>query len=814
MIRFWPKCVCTSILLPMLALGQDLPVQSPRLAGTPANADHPDRLPIKRVVLYKNGVGYFEHLGPVQGNQATAISFTSGQLNDVLKSLTVLDLNGGRISGVAYGSSAPVDRQMGDLRLPINEKSTLSEFLGSLRGARMEVKTAAVTLTGRMLSIERKTHMGGGTTLEVDYISLIADTGEVRTAELTPGFSVRLLDRGMPDKVGHYLDLVSSSREADVRRMVISTEGTGDRNLFVSYISEVPVWKATYRIVLNPKAAKTPLLQGWAIIDNTVGEDWNNVQLSLVAGAPQSFIQNLSQPYYSRRPVVPLPEAVNVSPQTFEATLIPGGGKLSGTVTDASGAAIPGVSVQILDPIGSVLAATNADSAGHYEFASIPQGGARLQASSSGFKTMEVRGLNLSNDRFTQRDIRLEVGSASEQITVEGAATRVQTSTSTIGGNRSLGSGGGLGGNANRTYPLSSREFTRLEQFAKLSPPQGAISAARTASESEALPLELGDLFEYKLKDPITIPKNRSAMVPIVQSAINAEKVSVWNEQLGSGRPVRALWLTNSSGLTLDGGTFSVLEEETFAGEGVFEPIRPDEKRLISYATDLALTAGARNDAEQQRVSHVKIEHGVMTRTNEIRAKRIYTLRNQDSSPRTVILEHPVRPGYRLVSEAKPAETTPAWMRFRVPIDPKQTASFVVEEARLLDSTYELTNLDSDQVALFVKERSINPAIEAALRGILDQKKIVNDLDQKAMAREEEQQKIFDDQQRLRENIKALKGSAEERALLQRYTRQLNDEEDRLEALKKEGEQIEARKDAEEEKLDGMIEALSFDEKL
>src|SRR5438045_552575 len=99
------------------------------------------QLPVKRVVLYKNGVGYFEHVGRVQGNQEVAIPFTSGQLNDVLKSLTVLDLGGGRITGVGYGSSAPVDRQLGDLRLPIGEHTTLTDFLGALRGARVEIRS-------------------------------------------------------------------------------------------------------------------------------------------------------------------------------------------------------------------------------------------------------------------------------------------------------------------------------------------------------------------------------------------------------------------------------------------------------------------------------------------------------------------------------------------------------------------------------------------------------------------------------------------------------------------------------------------------
>src|SRR5437899_7635559 len=127
------------------------------------------QLPVKRVVLYKNGVGYFEHVGQIRGNQEVGIPFTSGQLNDVLKSLTVLDLGGGRITGVAYGSSAPMDRQLGDLRLPLGERSTLAEFLGALRGARLEVKSGSNTLSGRLLSIERKPRVAGGDTFDGDY---------------------------------------------------------------------------------------------------------------------------------------------------------------------------------------------------------------------------------------------------------------------------------------------------------------------------------------------------------------------------------------------------------------------------------------------------------------------------------------------------------------------------------------------------------------------------------------------------------------------------------------------------------------------
>jgi chaperonin cofactor prefoldin len=793
-----------AVLVPFCLFGQDRP--APKPARPSGNAEEAAKLPVKRVVLYKNGVGYFEHLGRVRDNQDVAISFTSGQLNDVLKTLTVLDLNGGRIAGVGYDSAAPIDRQLGDLHLPLGEKTSLTEFLGALRGARIEVRSGTSVMAGRLLSVERKTRTGGGTTLEVDYVSLITDGGELRTTEVSPSFTVRLLDPGLPGRVDRYLDLVSSAREADVRRMVISAEGTGERSLFVSYISEVPVWKTTYRIVLNSKTSQKPLLQGWAIVDNTVGQDWENVQLSLVAGAPQSFIQNLSQPYYARRPVVPLPESVSAAPQTYESTLIPGRAPLSGRVTDPSGAAIPGATVKAYDAGGALAGETSTDASGAYELLVLPEGPIRLEIEAQGFQRTTIKGVLASAAKPAQQNATLNVGSVAESVQVTAAAPTLQTESAQLGTAGHAGSGRMLGSGTNlgRSGRVAGGAGVGAGEG-------GGVGGGMYHLEPAARAQELGDLFEYKLKDPITIRKDHSALVPIVQTSIAAEKVSVWNEQAGLPRPQRALWLTNSSDLTLDGGSFSVMEEETFAGEGIFDPIRPGEKRLVSYATDLAVNASSKQASEQERVSHVRVTHGVMTLQNELREKKTYTFRNEDRSARTVIVEHPVRTGYTLRSEVQPAETTAAWLRFRLPVEPKQTASLAVEEARILHTDYLLTNLDSTHVDLFVRQQSINKTVEDALRRVLTQKSVVAELDTKKSALEDESEKIFDDQQRLRENMKALKGSAEERALLQRYTQQLNEQENRLEALNKQTAQLESQHDSAQEKLDQMIQELSFD---
>jgi hypothetical protein len=778
------------------------------IAQTPSR-DDANRIPVKRVVLYKNGVGFFEHVGTVHGNQTVSIAFTSGQLNDVLKSLTVLDLNGGHIAGVSYGSSEPAARQLDQLHLPVGDKPSLSDFLGDLRGARLEVRSGTTVITGRLLSIERKTRVAGGTTLEVDYLALITDTGELRTTELSPAYSVRLLDRDLASKVNRYLDIESAARDADIRRMVVSAEGTGARSLYLSYISEVPVWKSTYRIVLDAKSGTNALLQGWAIVDNTVGEDWNNVELSLVAGAPQSFIQNLSQPYYSHRPVVPIPETVSNTPQTFEATLIPGSAQLSGIVTDVSGAAVPNATVQAFESNAMIGQATT-NAVGIYEFPRLPDGTVRLEIQAPGFRRSVINGVAIGNGKRLQQDARLEIGALSQSVEVSAPAPAMQSESAAVNGrlgNASvLGSGARLGAGHGSGYGSGSGGGMGGGSY--------RIEDARNQSIAAAQSQELGDLFEYKLKDPITILKNRSALVPIAQSPIVAEKVSIWSEQAGLLRPERALWLTNSTGLTLDGGSISVLEDETFAGEGVFEPIRPGERRLVSYATDLAVIASSTIGSERDQVSRVVLDHGIMTQHSEIREKKTYTFRNSDSSPRTLILEHPVRRGYELRGNTRPEETTADNYRFRLNVGAKQTAALVVEEAHAEPAVYAVSDINSARLEIFLKQRSIDPAIEAALRKVLARKSAIDTLNERKSTADGETQTIFDDQQRLRENMKALKGTPEEKALVQRYTAQLDRQETRLGELQKQSSQLETQIDEAEAGLTAFIQQLSFDEKL
>ena len=639
------------------------------MAGRQTNvaADSQGRLPVKRVVLYKNGVGYFEHSARVRGTQELNIDFTTAQLNDVLNSLTVVDLGSGRISGVRFNSIAPLSERLKALRLPLSEGTSRDDFLNALRGTRVEVHNGSASGAGRVLSVEtRKTLNPKGEQLtEVTELSLVTDGGELRSFEMGPATSVRIADRDLSDDVGRYLNLIGSAKAMDLRRMTISATGDGERDVFVSYISEVPVWKSTYRILLTDKPDDSPLIQGWAVVDNTIGEDWKGVRLSLVAGAPQSFIQQISQPYYVRRPVVALPQEMTLTPQTHEMALMAapaappangpgegggvgggvysvGGGVasgtmggviggvvggatvLEGTVRDQSGAVIPNAKVTLTNNANGASRTTRADSQGHYRFRNAQPGDSTLAVDSPGFQRLAVNNVVVSSGR-NQFQPTLTVGGVTQTVAVDANG--------------------------------------------QLAEPKRWVEQEQPQAEAK----EIGDLFEYDIKQTVTIDKNQSALVPIIQAHIDAEKVTLWNPE--SATALRALWLTNTSGQTLDAGSFNILEGDTFAGQGLLEAVHPGEKRLVSYAPDPALRVKLEENFSEKPISRIVINKGLMFTTREQRSSRTYKISNSDVTSREVVIEHPARPEWKLSDNLKPEESSASFYRFRVKVKPKESAN-------------------------------------------------------------------------------------------------------------------------------------------
>jgi hypothetical protein len=745
------------------------------------------RLPVKRVVLYKNGVGYFEHAARVRGTQELSIDFTTAQLNDVLKSLTAVDLGEGRVSSVRYNSIAPLDERLKSLRLPFGEAITQAEYLTALRGARVEVRSSGATSTGRLLSVEKIHRQRSKDDFEdVTSFSILTDAGEMKNYDLITGTSVRIAERELTDEVSRYLSLISSSRARDVRRMSFTASGSGDRDVFVSYISEVPVWKSTYRVLLPGNPNEKPLLQGWAIVDNTIGEDWKDVQLSLVAGSPQSFIQDISQPFYVRRPTIALPESVMLTPQSHEATVQrfdrleqfaqlqappPVGShattSLYGYVKDPSGAVVSGARVTIRNEETGSSQVTTTDARGSYRFNDIQSGNSALFVTATGFQRFNLANIYLGIGRNNEIDATLNIGTANESVEVQGVPSTIQTEAAMVS--------------------------TRAER-------QGAEAEGKSA----------GDFFEYKIKQKITIGKNQSALVPILQAHIEAEKVTLWNPE---SAPLRALWIKNTSGQVLDAGSFNILEAETFAGEGVLETIHPDERRLLSYAGDAAIHVKYSQESSQKPFSRIRIAKGTMILTKEEHKVDKFAVRNADTESRQVIVEYPAEDGWKLAAETpKPEESTESYHRFRVPVQAGKTAELTVEAIHPLEENVELSDLDSERVDLLVQQKRISPAMHQAFDGILKQKGKISQISTQIADRKRESDQIAGDQNRIRENMKALKGSSEEKALIQRYVSQLDSQESRLAALRKETSDLTALQNAAEGELDRMIMEVSADE--
>jgi hypothetical protein len=788
--------VVCSLLVAVEVLNAQAP--SARRPAAPARSAADATLPARRVVLYKNGIGYFEHIGKVRGNQAITIDFTSAQLDDALKSLTALDLGNGRVTGIAYNSDAPMSQRLGLLRLPVSERTTLSELLGALRGARLEVRVGERLVSGRLLGIERRTIGSGPTQSTRDEISLVSDAGDIRTIDLNPSVSIRLAERESAEQVATYLGFLASTRAPDRRRVTIATVGAGERDLLVSYISEVPIWKTTYRIVMPPDGEQ-PLLQGWAIIDNTTGADWTDVDLSLVAGAPQSFIQQLSQPRYSRRPVVQPQQGALLTPQTHDATLIDGVGRLRGSVRDQSSAALPGATVRVLDAQLRTVAQTATNATGGYTIDGLAPGTYRVEVALAGFQTVASE-VSVGTGESVH-DAVMRVGSVAETLTVTGETPFAAAGGVGVGrggiaggviGSVSGGSAGGAAGGVIGVAPASK---------------QAAFARSQQDLQAVAAPRELTDLFEYRLTNSISVRRNQSALVPIINVPASIERVSLWNGRVGT-QALRALWLTNSSDLTLDAGTFSVVDAGAFAGEGLIEPLKPREKRLLSYAVDLGLQVDTRQGEERRLISRITFQRGVVIEQREQRSRRVYTIRNNDTTDRSVVVEHPVRPGWTLASET-PAETSATAYRFKVAAPAKHSTTLVVEEKQPLESKYEITSMTDDQVAVLVRD-SGSAILQQAFTPILAKKAAIADLSARLADRQSEIEQISQDEARVRENLIALKSTSDEKRLVKRYASQLTDWEDRIVTLRRELIDLDRRRQQAQSELQQLIEQLSM----
>lgn len=280
---------------------------------------HGADLPVKQIVLYKHGIGYFERQGAVPEGQEAHLSFKNADMNDILKSLIVTDNSGRHVTGIRYDSNETLDQRLERFPFKIGNQELVSTFLDRLKGASVELKSGEHTARGVIMSA-RAVETGGDTEKHTvrEQLTLLLDSGEVATDDLGALGSFRLLDSPLQEQLKQYLQALAQSTSQDKRNVYIDSTGHGDRNLRVSYIAPVAIWKSSYRLSLD---APNSVLEGWAIVDNTTDEDWNGVQLSVVSGRPISFISRLDTPRYGQRPFAELPEDRAAGPEVYGGTV-------------------------------------------------------------------------------------------------------------------------------------------------------------------------------------------------------------------------------------------------------------------------------------------------------------------------------------------------------------------------------------------------------------------------------------------------------------------------------------------------------------
>jgi hypothetical protein len=645
-------------------------------------------LPVRQVILYKHGVGYFERAGQLGPGESARLDFKATEMNDVLKSLTVEEKGGGKISGLRYDSSEPLAQKLAEFPFQLPAGAPLSAVLDQLKGARVEIKFGNETVTGAIVS--GRLVAGDDKRPEREQITLLLDNADLRNFDLNAAASMRFSDPKLQAQFKDYLTALTDARSKEKRSVYIDSTDSRSRQVIAGYTIPTPVWKSSYRLIFGESGQ--PLLEGWAIVDNTTGEDWTNVQLSLVSGRPVSFVSQLYEPRYIARPEAELPEDAAARPVVYE-----------GAVEEEKSVAKQMPRLYKAAPQAAVSAAPPPPSQ--------PKG-------------------------ETLRDA---------------VASNVAVQTS-----------------------------------------------AR----------ELGDLFEYRINTPVTVRKSESAMLPFLQQKLEARKLLIYSDQ-SSAHPMNAAELTNSTGKTLDGGPLTIYDGGAYAGEALVETVKQGDKRLISYSVDLGTRITTAFDTKGDVVRELHMRRGVLISRVAAQETRTYTIKNVDAKAKTLIIEHPVRPGYTLL-DRKPTEKTPRAYRFEVKLAAGAQETFPVVEERVYDQTYAVSNLTPDVLVTYIRNKTLSDAGRKQLEQIAAQKRQIADTDAEIRRTDASVNELVRDQDRMRSNIASLNQVSGQQQQVQTYAKQLAAQEAQIASLRDHSAELKKKQSAAQSALNALIESADF----
>jgi hypothetical protein len=690
------------------ALLVSLSVQAQSVVGNPNS-----ELPIRKVVLYKHGVGYFERHGTVAGQQDINLHFKAEQMNDLLKSLTVIDLADGPVSSIVYDSTKTVEQLLSDYTFDLRHVQGMPHMLKQLQGSEVEVTFGSETITGVIVGVEERITINNDVQIPKYYLNMLDGDSRLRSIDADEIRGVKFLDERLDRDIKRYMQTMFQQHRRDEKTVTIRPGGAGQRKLVVSYVTETPVWKATYRIVMGDKKKDKPFLQGWAIVDNVSEEDWSEVQLSMVSGLPISFVQNLYEPIFKARPVVAVEEEMAMGPVTPE----------------------------------------------------------------SGFARKAV------------------------------ISTRGQG-----------GMGGGMGGFGGRGVAVAA-PAEAMDDYLSMAKKPASLAAGIEVDfegkmrdlQAQTVTREVGDLFEYVIDHPVTIARNRSALLPIVSAEVEGEGVSLYNEATRAKNPLSSLRLKNTTGLTLEGGPLTVYQGDSYVGEALIKTVKDDEQRYITYAVDLGLHVNTKHDSKSERIDHVVINRGTMRMHRGVIETKTYNLDNKDGRDKIVVIDHPFHKDWKLLNKEEPIEITDNFKRFEVKVKGNESAKFEVREERDSWESMVVRNITPEQIEVYIRQKYISDKTKNQLEKIVVLKAEIDRMGKQIAALQTERKDIYEDQKRLREDLRSL-GSTEQAKLLEsRYLKKLEQQEDRLDVINVQLKELEQESQRKQKQLDEMIENLTQD---
>ena len=326
---------------------------------------------------------------------------------------------------------------------------------------------------------------------------------------------------------------------------------------------------------------------------------------------------------------------------------------------------------------------------------------------------------------------------------------------------------------------------------------QGVAAAAKGAA--------VGTLFQYVIAKPVTLARQQSALLPILNQNVGGERYSIYNESVDAARPLSALKLKNSSSLHLQQGPITVFDGGAYAGDAQIADLPAGSEVFISYAVDLETEVEAVDGTGTEDIFGVKISRGTVITTWRQQRERVYNVKNRGQRAKTVIVEHPVSAGFNLVEPKQPMETARGLYRFSLPLDKGKTAKLSVVEDRMVDQGVALTNIPSDRIELYLRTKNVSQAVKDALQRLVALKTRLADATAARARIEEDIKAIYADQDRIRSNMGKLSRDSD---LYKKYERTLSEQENRLFKLDADLDKAKNEETARKKEVDAYVQSV------